>query len=61
MVTNFKTNAGLIQRLEAAATAPKTKEELVSQRVSFVYGNLPADSTITRDRVAERIKQREGE
>ena len=60
MIATLKTNARLIERLQESASKPVTKEELARQRVSFVYGNLPADSTITRERVAEKIKMNEG-
>jgi hypothetical protein len=60
MIATLKTDPKLIKRLQESASEPITKEELARQRVSFVYGNLPNDSTITRDRVAEKIKSNEG-
>ncbi len=60
MIETLKTDDALIKRLEESAKKPITKEELMRQRVSFVYGNLPSDSTVTRDRVAEKIKRNEG-
>ncbi len=60
MIEKLKTDAELIKRLRESASKPVTKEELAQQRVSFVYGNLPSDSTVTRDRVAEKIKKNEG-
>lgn len=60
MIASLKTDADLIRRLQESASKPVSKEELARQRVSFVYGNLPSNSTITRDRVAERIKENEG-
>ena len=50
-----------IERLKQAARRRMTKNELLEQRISWVYGNLPSDSTITREEVAERIRAREGE
>ena len=38
-----------------------TKNELLEQRISWVYGNLPSNSTITREEVANRIRARERE
>ena len=50
----------LIERLKVSAKKPLTKKELTLQRVSYVYGNLPRASEITREQVAERIKKNEG-
>lgn len=60
MTTDLKTDAKLIRRLQESASKPVTKAELTRQRVSFVYGNLPKDSAVTRERVAARIKKNEG-
>ena len=60
VIAKLKTDAGVIRRLHKSASKPVTKDELARQRVSFVYGNLPNKSGITRDRVAERIKANEG-
>jgi hypothetical protein len=60
MIATLKTDAALLKRLRDSASGPVTKKEMVSQRVSFVYGNLPKESTITRDQVAERIEMNEG-
>ena len=61
MVNNkLKTDGELLRRLKRAASKPITKDELAKQRVSFVYGNLPTDSAITRERVAEKIRKNEG-
>jgi hypothetical protein len=38
-----------------------TKREVAAQRISWVYGNLPDDSTLTRDEVARIIEAHEGE
>ena len=50
-----------IERLKQATRRRMTKSELLEQRISWVYGNLPSDSTITREEVAERIRAREVE
>lgn len=59
MIT-VKTDGTLVSRLEEAAKRSVTKQELDSQRISFVYGNLPGDSTITREQVAKKIRMNEG-
>jgi len=60
MIGTLKTDDALIRRLEQSVKKQLTKEELEQQRISFVYGNLPNKSTITRDRVARKIKENEG-
>lgn len=60
MIARLQTEKTLIKRLKESTKRPITKEELAEQRVSFVYGNLPGKSTITRERVAKRIKNNEG-
>ena len=55
-----KTDPGLLERLHKAAKHQMTSEEVRAQRVSFVYGNLPHDSTLTRHQVAEAIERLEG-
>ena len=45
--------------IEAARQTPVSDAQLHEQRVSFVYGNAPVDSGITRDsarRAAERMR-----
>ena len=48
----------LIRLLEAARNNPVTEEELQEQRVSFAFGNAPADSElITKDSVRMASKK----
>ncbi len=60
MIGTLKTDAHLLRRLQESASQPVTKAQLERQRVSFIYGNLPPDSEITRERVEERVKSNEG-
>lgn len=60
MVATLKTDVDLLKRLKESAKKPITKEELEQQRISFVFGNLPSDSTITREKVAKKIRMNEG-
>lgn len=60
MIAAFATDERLLKRLYESAAKPVTKMELQRQRISFVYGNLPSDSEITRERVAERLEMNEG-
>jgi len=41
--------ADLRQKIAASIAKGMTDEELAEQRASFVYGNAPADSKITKD------------
>jgi len=56
-----KTDETLLKRLRESARKPLTKAQIAEQRISWVYGNLPNDSTLTRDEVARIIKTHEGE
>lgn len=60
MPKDLKTDQALLQRLEAAAHRHVGREELHRQRVSFIYGNLPKESTITRHQIEERLARIEG-
>ncbi len=55
MATEIRTDPRLLNRLREASKLPITKAQLTSQRVSFIYGNLPKDSTITRDQIKSRL------
>ncbi len=56
----LQTSEALLRALtESTARAP-TAEEVRSQRVSFIMGSLRDDSTVTRARVQEILKQQEG-
>lgn len=56
MTRILKTDAGLLARLRAAAGRTVSPAELHQQRVSFIYGNLPGDSAITRDQVEVAVR-----
>lgn len=56
----LKIDEELEQRFRRAATTPMTKEEVRRQRISFVYGNLPQSSTLTREEVEKLLDAREG-
>ena len=56
-----KEEEALIARLERSANRPLTKREVEAQRVSWVFGNLPTSSKLTRDDVVKLIKAHDGE
>jgi hypothetical protein len=45
----------LIERLMAGTGLQETPEQSDEQKISFIYGNLPTGSTITRDQVARQV------
>lgn len=61
MPIDIKTDADLLRRLREAAGKALTNEELRAQRLSFILGNLPKDSTVTRDEIEKILNQIEGE
>ncbi|MEN5113437.1 hypothetical protein ABE453_05400 [Brevundimonas diminuta] len=61
MQTQLKTDQALLERLKVAASQKMSREEVMRQRLSFVYGNLPTDSAMTRPQVSEALARLEGE
>jgi len=55
MPNDLKTEASLLGRLYAAAKQPMTSAEVRRQRISFAYGNLPTDNTLTKHQVAAAL------
>jgi hypothetical protein len=60
MPTNIKTDQGLLNRLRASGRHV-SKDQLRHQRVSFIFGALPADSNITRQQIETTLARSEGE
>lgn len=58
MPNDIKSDGALLRRLHAAQEV--TKEQLRRQRVSFIYGALPQDSTITRQQIERALDRAEG-
>lgn len=56
----LKTDNSLIQALNRALTDKPSAEELLEQRVSFIYGALDADSGMTREAIKEILVQQKG-
>ena len=57
MMTTALTDEKLVERLRKAAARGTTVEERRQQRVSFVYGNLPKGSSMTRQQVADVLSE----
>lgn len=60
MPQDIKTDKELLESLRYAASRELSRAELLAQRVSFIIGNLPKESTITREQVEEILEQHEG-
>lgn len=60
MPTQIASDPALLERLATAARHPASGKQLRSQRVSFIYGNLPKDSTITREQIRETLERLAG-
>lgn len=61
MPEDIKTDTQLIQRLEQAAKREMSAAEVRLQRVSFVFGNMPVNATMTRHQVEAVLARLEGE
>lgn len=61
MPNDIKTEPSLLKRLHASAGKSLTREQMFKQRVSFIYGSLPQDSTITRQQIVEVLSGEEGQ
>lgn len=59
MPEDIKTDDSLLRRLTKSGGI--TREMLMRQRISFIYGALPPDSTITRQQIEDALKAAEGE
>lgn len=54
------TDPDLLAKLERASRHQLTADEIQAQRLSFVYGNLPADHPMTKGQVAEHLARMGG-
>ncbi len=55
------TDGALLTALQRAAKQPVSHEEIVAQRVSFVYGSVSSSANgVTREKIRQMILQEEG-
>lgn len=54
------TDMSLIDRLTAAASRGVSAGERREQRVSFVYGNMPKGSSMSKLQVAQKLDELDG-
>ncbi|MEM9086048.1 MAG: hypothetical protein AAGB23_09015 [Pseudomonadota bacterium] len=57
MGNELVTDVNLLQRLAEAAKRKVSAHERRQQRLSFVYGNLPKNSDMTKSDVARALRQ----
>ena len=50
-------NIGLEKLLKTARSHKMTSEERFEQRVSWVYGQLPEESTTTKEEIRQRLRE----
>lgn len=60
MPKDLKTDADLLRRLHDAVRHQMTRDELRAQKVSFILGAMPKDSTVTKGQVEEILNKSEG-
>ena len=59
-VFELRTNAKLLTELHFALSKKQSAQDILEQRVSFVFGSLGSDSSVTRDRIRQVIVQQDG-
>lgn len=59
MTTSITTDPALLEKLRRSADKPLTAEQRLRRRVSFIYGALPTDSTITHQQIEEILAKGE--
>ena len=56
----LKTDDSLLAALRDAASKKQTANEMQEQRVSFVFGSLDSESSVTKERIRQVIAAEEG-
>lgn len=59
-ILELKTSSALLDALHNSLSKKPTAEEIMEQRVSYVFGSLDSDSSVTRDRVRKLLAEQEG-
>ena len=58
--TDIKTDSALLKRLATRVKTQVSREQLRQQRISYIYGQLPADGTITLEQIEAVLAKMEG-
>jgi hypothetical protein len=59
-VLELKTDTELLRALKSAAGRKPSAEELVEQRVSYIYGAMDSQSGVTRERIKQTLDDQDG-
>lgn len=59
-VLSLKTDVRVLDALQRATTVKLTQADLLEQRISFVYGAMGGESTMTKEQVRKVILQQAG-
>lgn len=61
VILKLKTENSLLEALKKASEERPNPNELLEQRVSFIFGSLKVESSITHDRIKKiLVEQQEG-
>ena len=60
-VLQLKTDEALLEKIKKAADIKQNAEQILEQRVSFIFGSMDKDSTITRDRIRKALLEQGGD
>lgn len=60
ITSNFRTNQGLLDAIRAAPDK-RSPHELFEQKVSYVFGSIDRNSSMTKEKVRDLILQQAGE
>lgn len=59
-VLALKTDSSLLSALKAATSKRQTSDELLEQRVSFIFGSIKAGNGVTREHIREVLVEQQG-
>lgn len=60
-VLSLKTNPGLLDVLKKSLRTKLSPNDLLEQRVSFVFGSMKSQNGVTKDRVRQMILEQVGD
>lgn len=60
VILKLKTDNSLLEALKKASEERPNHNELLEQRVSFIFGSLKAESSMTHDRIKKILVEQEG-
>lgn len=60
MPNEIRSDEMFLERLRKAARMAMTGEQLRAQRISFIHGSMPHESTMSREKIEEALEKHEG-